>query len=250
MSKLPRRLAIYGLPVAVMAAGMMLFLSRPDEVLPTTLASKRSQCKNNLKQIGLGLRLYHDRYKSLPPAFVVGPDGKRWHSWRMLILPFMEGDELVKKYRLDEPWDGPNNRHLFNQCPEVYQCPSSNQALAKSATHYVAVLGSQTLWLEDAATVRLNEIKDEASQTITVMEVPHAVPWLAPVDCSFQDAETLWVDIDALPPSDHVAGRNVLMADGTVRFLTPKSTSREVWTALFTRDGGETIPELKSPNTR
>ena len=56
------------------------------------------QCGNNLKQIGIALHTYHDEYKSLPPAYVCDESGKRMHSWRVLLLPYMEQQELYKKY--------------------------------------------------------------------------------------------------------------------------------------------------------
>ena len=113
------------------------------------------------------------------------------------------------------------------------------------ASNYLAVIGPQTVWPETAAAIQLADIKDELSKTITVIEVPYGVPWLSPVDITDEDAATLWVDITAMPPSHHTEGRNVLMADGRVRFLSPKLISRETWAALFMRQGGETISELE-----
>ena len=53
-------------------------------------AARRTQCKNNLKQIGLALHNYHDLYGSFPPAFTVDSNGMPLHSWRTLILPFID----------------------------------------------------------------------------------------------------------------------------------------------------------------
>ena len=43
--------------------------------------------RNNLKQIGLALLEYHQKYGSFPPAFVADANGKPLYSWRVLILP-------------------------------------------------------------------------------------------------------------------------------------------------------------------
>src|SRR5260370_743998 len=62
-------------------------------LLPQTSSrepARRSQCKNNLKQIGLALHNYHDVYGSFPPAYFVDASGKPMHSWRVLILPFLD----------------------------------------------------------------------------------------------------------------------------------------------------------------
>lgn len=47
-------------------------------------AATINECREHLKRIGLALNAYHDRYKSFPPAYVVGADGNPWHSWRVL----------------------------------------------------------------------------------------------------------------------------------------------------------------------
>lgn len=45
---------------------------------------------NNLKLIGLALHDFHGVYGCFPPAVVIGPDKKPWHSWRIFLLPFVE----------------------------------------------------------------------------------------------------------------------------------------------------------------
>src|SRR5207248_11120546 len=50
-------------------------------------AARRTQCSNNLRQIGLALHNYAQVYGSFPPAFVADEEGKPMHSWRVLILP-------------------------------------------------------------------------------------------------------------------------------------------------------------------
>ena len=49
-------------------------------------AAKRTQCNNNLKQIGLGMENYLVIHGTFPPAYVADADGKAMHSWRVLIL--------------------------------------------------------------------------------------------------------------------------------------------------------------------
>lgn len=52
-------------------------------------SSQRMQCSSNVKQIALAVLNYESAYKQLPPAYTVDAEGKRLHSWRTLILPFM-----------------------------------------------------------------------------------------------------------------------------------------------------------------
>jgi hypothetical protein len=72
-------------------------------------AAGRMQCTNNPKQISLALHNYHSKYRSFPPAFTVDDKGNRLHSWRTLILPFMEQSALYDTIDLSVPWSDPVN---------------------------------------------------------------------------------------------------------------------------------------------
>jgi prepilin-type N-terminal cleavage/methylation domain-containing protein len=53
-------------------------------------AARKTQCRNNLKQIGLALHNYHDAFSTFPPTICVGPgDGGEW-SLLARILPYVE----------------------------------------------------------------------------------------------------------------------------------------------------------------
>ncbi len=107
-------------------------------------AARTMSCTNNIKLIALALHNYHDVYGSFPPAHVTDEDGVPMHSWRVLILPYIEMQSLYTKYRFDEPWNGPNNIKLLDDMPPCYQCPSSdiNRNEASRFTSYVAVVGN------------------------------------------------------------------------------------------------------------
>ena len=54
---------------------------------------------------------------TLPQAAVMGPDGKTTHSWRVELLPFLEGEALYREYKLNEPWDSPANKQVLDKMP-------------------------------------------------------------------------------------------------------------------------------------
>jgi prepilin-type N-terminal cleavage/methylation domain-containing protein len=58
-------------------------------------AAARSQCQNNLKQIGLGLHNYHDTHKKFPVGWV----SCCWGTWQTALLPFIEQDNMWKLYQ-------------------------------------------------------------------------------------------------------------------------------------------------------
>ena len=69
--------------------------------------ARRTQCRYNLKQIGLALHEYEQAFGVLPPAYTVDAEGKRLQSWRVLILPYLDQAALYKLIDLTKPWDDP-----------------------------------------------------------------------------------------------------------------------------------------------
>jgi hypothetical protein len=118
-------------------------LEDPHELWAETIMVERlERSEDNLRNLADALVAYREHFGHYPPAVVWGPDGKPWHSWRVLILPFLKRkhvsgyardtercrwDQSVNKvyleYRFDEPWDGPHNSRLLGQMPEVYSDP-------------------------------------------------------------------------------------------------------------------------------
>jgi prepilin-type N-terminal cleavage/methylation domain-containing protein/prepilin-type processing-associated H-X9-DG protein len=105
-------------------------------------AARRTQCKDNLKQIGLALHNYHDVYKTFPPGYIFDvrdadpPTGtgtccrESW-GWPAMILPFIDQKPLfeqlgVNKTPLDQAiaTGGTAYQQLLQTPLEVFRCPS------------------------------------------------------------------------------------------------------------------------------
>ena len=198
-------------------------------------AARRSQCVNNLKQIGLANHNYHSANNMLPPPAITDKDGKPLLSWRVTILPYLDQQELYNKFKLDEPWDSPNNKSLIKEMPPVYLCPSRRNPEPGTTTYRVFV-GKGALFQEGEGTGFQN-VTDGTSNTVMVVESKDAVPWTKPDELMF--------DPEAKPSfqgagSPHPGGFNTGFADGSVRFIK-NSVSLQVWKALITRASGEVI---------
>jgi hypothetical protein len=191
-------------------------------------AARRAQCVNNLKQITLALHAYHDIYRTFPPAYVADERGQPMHSWRVLILPYLEHLTLYEAYRFDEPWDGPNNRLLASQMPPTYRCPGHHGDRAGSTvTTYLAVVGPQSAWLGSAPT-SLAQFTGGTSNAVLVIESdPHRVHWMEPRDIDSARALELLSVADPGRKASHryeaffyeyAGGRNVARADGSIWF--------------------------------
>ena len=207
-------------------------------------AARRSMCTNNLKQIGLAIHNYHDTYTCLPAAVLTDEDGQPMRSWRVAILPFVEQAPLYDQYDFSEPWNGPNNSALQGASVPAYRCPSDGDPTA-TETSYVMIVGKGTIGGEPNERVRIADIRDGTSNTIMAIEVGASrIHWMEPRDVTVEEAVTFLTDPAASPFEQvHVGGANVLLADGSVRFVS-ESTDPETLRALLTRDDGQAI----SPN--
>jgi len=85
-------------------------------------SAARVSCISNGKAIYFGINLYIEKYGQHPPQVVIGPEGKPWHSWRVLLLEFLD-PALYQQYSFTEPWDGPKNSRLLPLIPSYYRCP-------------------------------------------------------------------------------------------------------------------------------
>lgn len=92
-------------------------------------AARRTQCKNNLKQIGLALHNYLDVYSKFPPSFVsdisTGQDtsGGEW-SVHARLLPYLEQANLYQAANLSLAYGDPANAGIATQKVAAYLCPS------------------------------------------------------------------------------------------------------------------------------
>ena len=199
-------------------------------------AARRSQCKNNLKAIGLALQVYHDRYSAFPPAYIPDENGKPMHSWRVLILPFVDEQALYDQYKMSESWDSPANRHVLENMPDVFRCPSD--ASEGTTTNYAAPFGPNCVF-RGAEPVRLRDIIDGTSNTIVVGEVSGAgIPWTKPADIDVSNVTQLGTSNGF--SSQHVGGCQFAFADGSTRFISNGINPRTLM-SLFTLAGSEPI---------
>ena len=218
--------------------------------------ARHSMSKIQLRQIEQALLRYHDEYGSFPPATVNGPDGRPWHSWRVLLLPFLEHlrseDDIYDEYRFDEPWDSPHNRGLAVTVKDgPYFAPSDERAMRDRTTSYVAVVGERAMWKPDGEVVRQSDVTDDPARTAHVIEmVESGILWTEPRDV---DVDTMTFDVNAEVGEgirgNHVGKEgwfgyhgptraSVSLLDGTALVLTPKTPPDTVRSLLLRDDGG------------
>ena len=205
-------------------------------------AARRSQCLGHFKQLELALHNYNEIYGGFPPAVINGPDGRPWHSWRVLILPLLEEKTLYDRYRFDEPWDGPHNRLLAKEFPSLtnFRCPSEGDG---DSCSYFAVAGQRTMWPPGRSlTWTPEDVPDGFSNTLHIVEVSDSgVHWMDPRDLSL-DRMNFGINHKTSVGirSRHPVGANVSFGDGQVRTLTAETSAEMVKSMLLRDDAGPT----------
>ena len=90
-------------------------------------AARRTQCQNNLRQLGLACLNYESARQHLPPG-VTDDDSNLLdanHNGFVFLLPFMEQSNLFDQFDLTTDWKSPNNAPLAMQVLPSLQCPSN-----------------------------------------------------------------------------------------------------------------------------
>jgi prepilin-type processing-associated H-X9-DG protein len=231
--------------VFVVCGGILIALLLPA-VQAAGEAARQMQCANNLKQIGLAMHNYHDQYNCFPPAYIADENGRPMHSWRVLLLPFMDQQALYEQYDFKEPWDGPNNSRLVGTIDNVfYRCPSEDSTVGRSQTSYVMIVGPGTI--SDGPTpTRISQIADGTSNTIMLVEVTGSgIHWAEPRDLKLEEV-TFAVNDGAGNGigSRHPGVANVLLCDGTAHSID-ESIDPELLRDITTIAGGEDVGRFR-----
>ena len=226
----------------IVVLGIVVAILLPFVNLGAGEAARRAQCGCNLHNLTLAMLNYHEKYGCFPPAFVADKNGKPMHSWRVLLLPYLDRNDLYSQYRFDEPWDSPNNRKVTDVALRDYRCycqPDTKQP----TTSYMMVIGPHTI-SDGPHSRKASGITDGPSNTIMLVEVADSdVGWAEPKDLSFDQLD-FKINGSKRPGigSHHSGGANVVFCDGHGRFIYA-TTPPELIKAMLTIDGGEKIPE-------
>src|SRR5262249_11057060 len=119
-----------------------------------------SALTGHMLQICSALRSTSDTNGQLPtPAYAKDPtvpDAKALLSWRVTILPYLGESSLYKEFKLDEPWDSPNNLKLLPKMPKIFRS-LGDQTQREGFTHLQLVTGAGTLFPTQFSKVKIPE---------------------------------------------------------------------------------------------
>jgi hypothetical protein len=193
----------------------------------------------------LAVANYHEVYGSFPPAYIADRQGRPMHSWRVLILPQLERQDLYNAYNFADPWDGPNNRRLQDKIGSVYLRSGLGSDQART-TSFVAVVGAETAWKGEEP-LGDDDLRDGKGETLVVVEVPDGqFRWMEPRDLRFDAMSFRINDGSGHGLGSRLGGSRVVSADGRVWELADDFDPGTL-RAMLTAGGGEPIDISVSP---
>lgn len=140
MRKVRRGFTLIELLVVIAIIGILVAIMLPA-VQQAREAARRTQCRNNLKQMGLALHNYHDAHLAFPPGVISRLADPSWTmppggctsfpedlgpgwSFFSMMLPYMEEGNFYNKINFDLPLTDPVNDEARNTPVAAYRCPS------------------------------------------------------------------------------------------------------------------------------
>lgn len=171
-------------------------------------AARRTQCKNNLKQLGLGLHNYHSAHSRFPAGYYSYPttngsspswaamDSSTWDagpgwSWSAMLLPFLEQGNVMSALDVNQNLWAPTNLDVIDTRLGVFLCPSSSggddafvvvsadgsprtiggREISVGRSHYVASHGQESCWGECGAAQTGTVFTDIYTGTTTTVTI-------------------------------------------------------------------------------
>ena len=239
--------------IAIIAVLVALLLPAVQQARES---ARRAQCKNNLKQFGIGLHNYLDSHKAFPPGYITAanitapcPNTAHRFGWGTFVLPFMDQQGLYEALAPDGcalPTSGTliGGKALLQAPLTGFRCPSDtgNDVNSYRSSYSTSNYGISTDIGNGNTRVRDRDITDGMSNTLLVAEreldTKAGTEQVGMIVWGFESGtgasfsfrsqwpiNTRFVTGDPnctrfAVTSKHTGGAQVLMADGVVRFVS------------------------------
>ncbi|MCA9183358.1 MAG: DUF1559 domain-containing protein, partial [Planctomycetales bacterium] len=147
-----RAFTLIELLVVIATLGVLVTISLPA-IQSMREASRRTICLNNLRQVGVALRLHHEYEGHFPAGGVEwrppGNKQKRQLAWSAFILPYLEQRNIYDALDLSQAFDSEANQTAAAMVVETYLCPTGlhppRQAGERAPCDYGGIFGERIL---------------------------------------------------------------------------------------------------------
>jgi len=180
-------------------------------------AARRTQSKNNLRQLGLALHNYHDANKCFPPGGTFDSAAHGHHGWATMLWPYLEATPTYNRIDFRQSWNSPRNSAFFRFRMAVFVNPSIHDDIGEHEFGHAHYSANSHLLAANSA-VKLSEI-DGTAETFIIGELGgDFIPWGCPYN---------WRPLIGLKDVPRTYGRpeniggQFLMVDTTVRWIMP-----------------------------
>jgi prepilin-type N-terminal cleavage/methylation domain-containing protein len=269
-----RAFTLIELLVSIAIIGVLVALLLPA-VQSSRAAARRTVCKNNLRQLGLALHLYHETHRCFPAgSYVMGPafPMQTGWGWGAMLLPQLEQNAIYQQINFDLGTAVGSNLALLALPIPTFRCPSEigldriHCTLTGETPYDLAsgnYCGSESV-LCAMSNTKISQITDGTTQTFILGErivqpgspttLPFTSNWAGQVAFADQyDYRSVphltasavhMLNASATDPqcfgSRHELGAHFALADGSVQYIS-NSIDVPTYVALGTPDGGEMI---------
>lgn len=207
-------------------------------------AARRTQARNNMKQMGLAMHNFHDTFQQFPPKNIEGDTqpGEQVQSWMTDMLPFMDQGPLYNQIQYSLTWDDPGNQLPMGTVILSYINPSEPTPPIDANGYATAHFAANSYLVSEGKHTSIREITDGTSNTILLGTVNDGFkPWGDPTN--HRDPGLGAQGGPLAFGSPHSGIIMVLMADGSVRAIS-NAIDPEVLHLLGDPADGQAVPNF------